>query len=106
MVVLLAACAVEPVDESVVESEAGCGGGGCDENSPWIAGAPFFELHRTRPNDHPLHLRVLGIWSAAGQPYVLDVPPNSSPGSGARIVGLDSQRRVALDTAAMTNAVI
>jgi hypothetical protein len=96
-IAVMAGCWLEPPDESVVSSEIGCTGFGCNGNSPVIAGVPFWEAHRTAVN--PQGFRIVGFKSATGVPYQIDVRE-------ARLVGLDGSGAIALDTPDIDNAVI
>jgi hypothetical protein len=85
-------------DVSTVSEGLTCSGFGCNSNSPIIAGAPFYELHRAgQPNDQGL--RITAFTSRSGQAFRLDVQQ-------ARLVGLDANGRIALDTSGITGAVI
>jgi len=85
-------------DVSTVSEGLTCSGFGCNNNSPIIAGAPFYELHRAgQPNDQGL--RIAGFTARNGQSFQIDVQQ-------ARLVGLDANGRIALDTSGITGAVI
>jgi hypothetical protein len=97
-----AGCLAEPPGAppavSEVASALTCSGFGCNDNSPIIAGAPFYELNiHGIPNDHGL--RVTGFRSASGAPFQIDVRQ-------ARLVGLDPAGNIALDTPGISHAVI
>jgi len=90
-------CAAEP-DVTVVTEALTCSGFGCHDNSPIIAGAPFYELENSGMFN-TRDLAVVDLRSASGMSFRLDVQQ-------ARMVGLDNLNRIALDTPGMSNAVI
>src|SRR5262249_8063773 len=89
---------VAELEVSTVSEGLSCSVFGCNDNCPIIAGAPFYELNRAgQPNDQGL--RVTGFTARNGQAFQIDVQQ-------ARLVGLDAQGRIALDTSGITGAVI
>lgn len=95
-------CAIEPGEPAAelgtITSAVVCSGFGCNDNSPIVAGAPFYELHRGGlANDQGL--KVVGFRGRNGTKYQVDVRQ-------ARLVGLDVAGNVVLDTPDMTGAVL
>ncbi len=92
------ACGVEPPAVSEAVAASGCQGPGCDDNSPIIAGVPFYELNRFgAPNDQGL--RITDVLSPSGTAIRIDVRQG-------RPVGLDRLGNIVLDGPAMVGSII